>query len=169
MWKAVEGFPHYQVSEAGQVRSIDRVNSYGRKVRGRILKPYLDTSGYLRVNVSYGVATKKAYIHHMVAEAFIGKRPRGQDVCHKNGNRSDNKARNLRYDTRSGNERDKVGHGRSNRGERSSASRLTEEIVRDIRKRNAKGVARKVLAAEYGVTRQTVDSVVTRRNWAWLR
>lgn len=50
-------------------------------------------------------------IHSMVAEAFIGPCPSGQEVRHKNGKRDDPRASNLEYGTRSDNVRDAIKHG----------------------------------------------------------
>lgn len=53
------------------------------------------------------------YVHHVVAAAFHGPRPDGLDVCHCNGDLTDNRPENLRYDTANGNMRDAVAHGRN--------------------------------------------------------
>jgi hypothetical protein len=38
-------------------------------------------------------------VHVLVARAFLGKRPKGYHVCHRDGNRFNNQLDNLRYDT----------------------------------------------------------------------
>jgi hypothetical protein len=43
--------------------------------------------------------------------AHVGPRPDGMQVCHNNGLRTDNRLSNLRYDTASGNMRDRILHG----------------------------------------------------------
>jgi hypothetical protein len=50
-------------------------------------------------------------VHHLVARAFIGERPDGLQVCHGDGNKTNNAAANLRYDSISANVRDSVEHG----------------------------------------------------------
>lgn len=42
-------------------------------------------------------------IHDLIARAFLGNRPKGYDVDHINGNKTDNRPSNLRYVTRSEN------------------------------------------------------------------
>lgn len=52
-----------------------------------------------------------------------------------------------------------------NRGEINGRAVLTEALVRELRKRVAAGETRAVLAAEYGVTKQTIRDVSERRSW----
>jgi hypothetical protein len=46
-------------------------------------------------------------VHTLVAEAFIGERPADQEVDHRDGNCLDNNVSNLRYVTRSQNQRNR--------------------------------------------------------------
>jgi hypothetical protein len=50
-------------------------------------------------------------VHQLVLEAFVGPRPRGMESCHNNGNQTDNRLVNLRWDTKSENNLDRVRHG----------------------------------------------------------
>lgn len=103
VWKPITGFEgRYEVSDLGQIRSLPS---------GRVLRGSKAGRGYPTVSLSLqGIVTRR-YIHHVVAEAFIGPRPAGMDVCHNNGDISDPSAVNLRYDTRNGNMRDSLEHG----------------------------------------------------------
>lgn len=66
---------------------------------GRILVPCLNTKqnrvGYLKV--ALGRTCPNAYLHQLVAEAFLGPPPPGQDVDHIDHNRFNNELANLRY------------------------------------------------------------------------
>lgn len=107
-WRPVVGYEgYYEVSNNGRVRTVGRISSYGRPVRERVLKP--DLSGiYPQVKLARDGRGRTSRIHALVAEAFIGPRPAGMEVCHTNGNHADNRLENLRYDTHSENQRDTV-------------------------------------------------------------
>jgi hypothetical protein len=99
-WKSVVGHAGYEVSDLGRVKSSLR--------GGRILRPGIASNGYPTVALGRG---KTRTIHSLVAEAFIGPRPDGQEVRHKDGNRRNPAALNLSYGTRTQNIYDAVAHG----------------------------------------------------------
>lgn len=111
-WLPVVGYErHYEVSDLGRVRSLDRVDRLNRSHKGRVLKPGVGHNGYPLVSLwSDGVGTSRT-VHSLVAEAFIGPRPAGKDICHSTGNRNDPRLANLRYDTRAANLEDAKRHG----------------------------------------------------------
>lgn len=103
-WRGVVGFESlYEVSDLGRVRSLPRY-----RVKGRVLKPQPAGAGYFQVALG---AKARAYVHHLVAAAFIGPRPEGLNVLHGGANMTDNRAVNLRYGTQSANNRDAVKDG----------------------------------------------------------
>lgn len=113
-WLPVPGFAGlYEVSDRGSVRSLERVvGQPGRQrvQRGRVLKP--DRSDrYYRVTLSRESRTYRRSVHGLVAEAFIGPKPEGLQICHSDGDSRNNCAGNLRYDTASENALDRVRHG----------------------------------------------------------
>lgn len=109
-----EGF--YEVSDHGQVRSVDRViehpHTRTRKICGRVLVPFEhQDSGYQQVSLCRGGQQFDVLIHRLVLEAFVGPCPPGQEGCHYNDVGSDNRLGNLRWDTPSANKRDSVRNG----------------------------------------------------------
>lgn len=101
-WKPVAGFEDiYEVSDLGNVRSLDRVvNSDKRgtlRVRGRVLRGGRASTGYLSVALCRDGGCRSYTIHELVARAFIGPRPEGADIDHIDGNRTNNLPANLRY------------------------------------------------------------------------
>ena len=119
-WAEIKGFEgFYEVSDTGLVRSGPRVimrkNGAKLNLSGKILsaRKIKNPRDYPSVNLykpgEKGVSKK---IHILVAEAFLGTRPSGHYVCHNNGDPTDNRLENLRYDTPSENSLDTIRHGR---------------------------------------------------------
>lgn len=71
----------------------------------------------------------------------------------------------LSVGTKADNSADMVERGRSARGSRSGASKLTESQVVEIRVRCAAGELHRVLAVDYGVSRTTITQVVNGTTW----
>jgi hypothetical protein len=116
VWKDVVGFEGlYQVSDLGRVRSMDRVieTSNGKKfpVKRRVMKQPTDRNGYPFVGLRRPGKQTVIRTHVMVAKAFLGEPGPGEEVCHNNGDPSDSRLSNLRYDTRSNNLLDCREHG----------------------------------------------------------
>lgn len=88
----------YAIYDDGRIFSIGNV---------KFLKPD-EANGYHRV--SLGPQEKKRYVHRLVLTHFVGKPKDGQQACHKNGKRTDNRLKNLRWDTAKGNNADKHKH-----------------------------------------------------------
>jgi hypothetical protein len=116
-WKDVIGWEGlYQVSDEGQVRSVLR-KVKGRwgltTYQGRVLKPTWST-GYARVNLAETGRGRREqlYVHDLVLATFIGPKPAGREVCHGALGVRFNSLKNLRYDTRSENQRDCYRFGR---------------------------------------------------------
>lgn len=112
-WRSVVGHDGYQVSNVGNVRSINRTVR-GRRYKGKPLKPGIASNGY--PTVAIGKDNTKT-VHSLVASAFIGPCPPGQEVRHKDGNRKNPRHSNLEYGTRTENIYDAMRHGTWNHQE----------------------------------------------------
>lgn len=85
MWKTIEGFENYEVSNNGEVRN---------KKTGRILKNSTAPNGYLRVNLRANNQSYTRYVHRLVALNFL----EGEgEVNHVDGNKSNNNVKNLEW------------------------------------------------------------------------
>lgn len=67
------------------------------------------------------------------------------------------------------NSADMVAKGRSCQGERNSGAKLTEEDVLTIRRRVAAGEVQRALAREYRVCKDTINVIVKRHTWRYLK
>lgn len=103
----------YQASNLGWVRSLDRIVRHRLGVtqlrKGRILRfvPSGPNRSYLAVSLSKDGVVTKVLVHRLVAAAWIGPCPDGQEVCHGPNGQRDNSVSNLSYGTRSDNKLDK--------------------------------------------------------------
>ena len=115
-WRPIPGFEGlYEVSDQGQVKSLDRErpNKGGgtARIKGRLLKAVTNKDGYKQVDLYKNGKRRMSCVHELVCLAFHGPKPEGMEVCHNDGNRANNRLENLRYDTRSANGYDRVKHG----------------------------------------------------------
>lgn len=108
-----------------------------RRVRTDTLKKLAsqkNKQGYHLVNITRSSGNVYCMLSRMMLRVFVSEPPTPKHcACHCDGNKDNNAIDNLRWDTRSGNEADKLLHGTSNRGARNGMAKLTESQVREIR------------------------------------
>jgi hypothetical protein len=76
--------------------------------------------------------------------------------------------KHLRWDTASGNQKDRTHHGTDLRGEKQWNHKLTADEVREIR-RLAPEISKAELARRFNVSHGLIRGIINRRNWAWLK
>lgn len=89
MWKPIEGYEGYEISNSGNVR-----NKHGRQ-----LKPIINKNGYAYVNLYREGSMKHIFIHRLVAIAFLPNDSKRQFVNHIDGIKTNNTAGNLEWCT----------------------------------------------------------------------
>jgi hypothetical protein len=144
-WRPVEGWP-YEVSSHGRVRRTEY--SKGSEV-GRVLKASPAVVGYPAVALCHKGATRRAYVHQLMAEVFL--EGCGDTVNHKDGNKTNNHITNLEWLSRGDNVRHAFRTGLVD-------TKLSPQDAEDIRA--ARGcLTQKTLASLYGVTQAMVSLV----------
>lgn len=109
-WLSAPGFEgHYEVSNLGRVRGLDRIVKHPtgspKQWRGRVLSPVLYNNGYLYVSLQKdGKRIPAQAVHRLVAQAFIPNPNNKPHVNHLNGIKTDARAVNLAWCTPSENE-----------------------------------------------------------------
>lgn len=125
VWRDIDGYDgNYQVSNYGNVRSLDRIvhgtNDYFQK--GKKLAKSND-GRYDFVKISYNGIRKNQYIHILVATYFVDNPNNYKCINHKDENKRNNRFDNLEWCTKKYN---------ANYGERNSkiSKKLSRKVAR---------------------------------------
>lgn len=89
----------YQVSNYGRVRSLDRIDARGHKLKGRILKIKPGKNNYMAAILYKNGKTKSFYVHRLVATMFIPNPNSLPFINHKDENPSNCYVDNLEWCT----------------------------------------------------------------------
>jgi hypothetical protein len=88
--------------------------------------------------------------------------------CHFDGDPTNNRLENLRWDTPQSNADDMVRHGTRRQGEAVWLSKLKEAKVVEIRRLATEGCSARELADRFGVSKANITAIVRRRTWKHL-
>lgn len=109
IWKDIKDYEGlYQVSNLGNVKSLDRYVNYKikdtkRKLLGKSKKLSLNEKGYLKVTLHKNCKGKTREVQRLVAETFIPNPENKPQVNHIDGNKTNNYVTNLEWVTESEN------------------------------------------------------------------
>ncbi len=168
-WRQIPGFPAYDVSDLGNVRSRKPKGGFGRvPAQPRLMKPTIGPHGYPIVGIR-GPDGRRVYwlVHRLVLFVFVGPSPAGWQCAHEDGVRSNCKLSNLSWKTCAANNADKARHGTANRGERHSCAVLTENDVYAIRELCPPNMTQQ-FADAFRVTRHSIANVLSRKTWSHI-
>ncbi len=172
VWKPVPGFGgFYEASDMGDIRTVERVvtklhrsgKTIQQKYKSRILKPSRsDKYGHMVVHIGFDGKTCNVAVHRLVLLAFTGEPSAGQEACHNNGNASDNRVSNLRWDSHLSNNQDRRKHGNYAIGALHPMAKLTPEIVREIR---ASGLNGPQVSKRFGIGTSHAHRILSNKSW----
>lgn len=102
VWKDIAGYEGmYQVSNLGNVRSLDRVvevkNQTSRFVKGKEKRQTVGNHGYCVVYLYKDNKLQTETVHRLVAEAFLANPKNKETVNHIDGNKKNNCVENLEW------------------------------------------------------------------------
>lgn len=170
IWKDVDDYVgYYQVSNMGNVRSVDRIIRYNskskRKANGRIIKPSINNSGYMCVYLWVNGLQKIKLVHRLVAIAFVKNNSNKKTVNHKDCNKLNNYYKNLEWTSHKSNMRHAYRNNLINhKGEKNGNAKLDEIDIEYIM-----SVCHIISYAELGrifnVHPSTISNVVNGKSW----
>lgn len=174
-WFSVDGWPGYEVSDHGQLRSYwvsgccksgapkQRktpiiIGSYPQKRRGKIVSVQV----CLYRTTEDGVREKwRNGIYILVLNAFLGPCPSGMEGCHKDSNPENNHIDNLRWGTPASNKLDLLMR-------EDSQFKLSNEDIRAIWPRLLAGEADYLIAKDYGVSNAVITGIKLGDHWTHI-
>ena len=123
---------------------------------------------FLRRKTTVPTFPWSAWRRELVAKAFLGKRPKGMLINHKDTNKRNNAVSNLEYTTPAENTQHAYDHGvaKAKRGSDHSGSKLTELDAANIKMMAKHGYTQTFLAKQFGVSRKLIYNIVTGKAWA---
>jgi predicted XRE-type DNA-binding protein len=164
VWTFVVGYENtYEISISGSITSLPRKGCRHR----RILKPQFDRYGRPRVCLCLHGKKTTRLVAHLVADAFLSTRgPTDTVLRHLNDDPNDNRVENLAWGTYHDNAQDSMRNNTFQRGSAHCRAKLTEDIVREIRRLYATGAfSQQELAGRFGVSQRAICQIVRRRTW----
>ena len=172
-WLPIPGFPGYEASDDGNVRSLDRVVEFrdGRRRRfsGKVLKPNKWREYRVLVLRDEDGRRRTALVARFVLMAHRGPKPFPAAVIrHLNDDSSDDRLENLAWGTRLENTADRIRNGNDFCGEKHPRSLLTDADVVAIREKVAAGRRQREVAVRYGVDQSVISRIVSRKRWTHL-
>lgn len=160
-WRPIPFAPRYEASECGKIRNGST---------GRVLRPSRSGYGYVHVKLGRQGCTK---VHRAVAAAFIGPRPPGMQINHRDRNKQNNAVENLEYVTRAENMRHASEAGWFLQPPEYRTSRLTGKLttadVLAVRDAYASGEPRQAIADRFNINRSHVRRIAKRIQYARVR
>ena len=159
IWKKIEKFENYYVSNLGNVKSYQKLKN------GTTLKAIND-SGYLYVNLCNSNSRKKIAIHRLVAIYFLDNKENKKEVNHINGIKNDNRIENLEWCTVKENNIHAIKLGLSGQlpGEKHHMSKLKEKEVLEIIN-NKDSLYQWQLALAYNISQTQVSRIINKKRW----
>jgi hypothetical protein len=140
----------YEVSKSGDVYSFKTE---------QFLTLSDSATGYKTVRID----GKNRYVHELVLTTFKGKRPKGMEARHLDGDKLNCYEDNLEWGTPSQNVQDQVRHGTHyllNKGELHPSTKLLDSEVVTIRAMASEGWSQTEIANMFGVSQRHIGMII---------
>jgi len=158
--REIVDFPDYVATACGQIFSRNHPSGPLRWFKP--LKGHADKKGYRGLTLCNSEGRFPKRVHRLVAEAFHPNPHNLPCVRHINGDSRDNRASNLAWATYAENEADKRSHGT---WDTRRNGKLDEGQIAAARMWAEEGWSQKDIAAELGVSRPTINRLLSGKTW----
>lgn len=164
-WLAIKGFEGlYEVSDLGRVRSLPR-HIRSKKYKGKVLAGVVGGNGYPAVVLQKDGQKRRAAVHRLVLETFVGDCPEGMCARHLDGDKKNARLTNLAWGTPLENSADQVRHGTAPRGVTHPNAILEDGDIKEIFSLADLGVSQTEIARQFGVCSPHINNILRRRAW----
>lgn len=103
-WKTIEGFPNYEISTKGNIRTKEYFDARDHIRQSKLLNKQVNNIGYEYVILSNEIVKHKTLtVHRLMAKTFLDDYSDTLNVNHINGIKTDNRIENLEMVTHSEN------------------------------------------------------------------
>jgi len=186
VWKTVEEYPDYQVSNLGRIKSFKKWNG----TSSRILSQCKDGGGHFHVVLCKNGISKPKRVHRLVFETFIGEITEGFNVHHIDGYKENNNLDNFKLMSESEHrslhmkgkhhsiesknkisesmkgknhtEETKIKMSEKKIGEKHPNFKMTNQKIIDIQIDIEKGdLTQSIIAEKYGFSKSTISNIKT--------
>lgn len=174
VWKPITGYPNYEISNCGRVRSLERKIRYLHSVtreehfrlyESKLLKQQLTKFGYYFVQPYNDNGSKNKTIHRLVAIEFVENPHNFNVVNHIDGNKKNNRFDNLEWCTDAYNHEHAQREGLLAKGSRVASAKLNERCVIAIKKLLLEGWTHDKVSALFEVSRTTITLIENGATW----
>lgn len=159
IWKDIDGFEEYQISNHGRVYSL-KTNKILKASQCSLTRNKI---GYLKVTLYANSKFYNRMIHRLVAQTFVPNPENKREVNHINGDKLNNNDWNLEWTTPKENHNHAIDNGFINdSGEFNTRSVLTNKQAREIRSLNGI-LTQKEIGKLYGIGQTHVSQIINNK------
>lgn len=174
-WKPIKLKGQKQLRRKYAASSMGRMASYSESIEDGKLLNGSNTSGYRTLNLHIDGQSCTLYFHREIAKLFCSKNsPKEKYVIHQNHDRSDNRAKNLKWVT----QENAIAHQQkspakqaykevqSNRKKGLKLSAAQAKAIKTSLENPKRKLTHKQIADKFGVTEMTIYRIKSGESWA---
>lgn len=154
MWAIIKDFPNYKISKSGKIVNIRT---------GKLISISIHKQGYRVVRLWCKGVSRLMKIYRLKAEAFIPNPENKREVNHLDGDRMNEKLKNLEWATPSENMKhafkNGLAKGQFGKGSKHQLRKVSLEDIYEIRRLRKEGKKLKEIGAIYNLVDRTVCNI----------